>query len=111
MAGNIVETRVARVPEVQRVSTLAGSEVYGGFTLKFNDEDTEQLPHNASAEEVNIVGTRQVVRDHFLFHTACAFCYFCLRVTRDLHPRRGWGFDRRDCWFRTQPACNVSASN
>lgn len=43
---------MARVPEVQRVSTLAGSEVYGGFTLKFFDEETDQLPHNATAEEV-----------------------------------------------------------
>lgn len=51
-AGNIVETQVARVPEIQRVSTVAGSEVYGGFTLTFSDEETELLPHNATAEEV-----------------------------------------------------------
>lgn len=51
-AGNIVQTRVARAPEVQRVSTLAGSEVYGGFTLTFSDDETEQLPYNATANEV-----------------------------------------------------------
>lgn len=51
-AGNIVETRVARAPEIQRVSTLAGSEVYGGFTLTFSDDETEQLSYNATADEV-----------------------------------------------------------
>lgn len=51
-AGNIVETQAARVPEIQRVSTVAGSEVYGGFTLMFFDEETELLSHNATAEEV-----------------------------------------------------------
>lgn len=51
-AGNIVETQEARVPEVQRVSTVASSEVYGSFTLFFFGEETEQLRHNATAEEV-----------------------------------------------------------
>lgn len=49
---------MAQVPEVQRVSTLAGSEVYGGFTLKFSDEETELLPHSATAEEVSVVDAR-----------------------------------------------------
>lgn len=50
-AGSIVEAQAARVPEIQRVSTVAGSEVYGGFTLMLFDEETELLPHNATAEE------------------------------------------------------------
>ena len=53
-AGNIVEIQAARVPEIQRVSTVAGSEVYGGFTLMFLDEETDLLPHNATAEEVRL---------------------------------------------------------
>lgn len=51
-AGNIVETRVARAPEIQRVSTMAGSEVYGEFTLMFSDDETEPLSYNATADEV-----------------------------------------------------------
>ena len=51
-AGNLVETQLARAPEIQRVSTSAGSEVYGGFTLGFNNGTTEELVYNATAYEV-----------------------------------------------------------
>lgn len=51
-AGNIVETRMARAPEIQQLSTLAGSEVYGGFSLMFAETETDQLPFNATADEV-----------------------------------------------------------
>lgn len=51
-AGNLVETQLARAPEIQRVSTSAGSEVYGTFTLAFNNGTTEELVYNATAEEV-----------------------------------------------------------
>ncbi|CAM9426180.1 unnamed protein product, partial [Ectocarpus fasciculatus] len=51
-AGNIVETRMSRAPEIQRLSTLAGSEVYGGFSLMFAETETDQLPFNATADEV-----------------------------------------------------------
>lgn len=53
-AGNLVQKQLAQAPEVQRVSTSAGSEIFGGFTLGFNGEMTERLQHNATAEEVRI---------------------------------------------------------
>lgn len=51
-AGNVIETRMSRVPEVQRVSTMASSEMYGFFTLTFGEEETEPLPFNATGFEV-----------------------------------------------------------
>ncbi|CAM9632935.1 unnamed protein product, partial [Hapterophycus canaliculatus] len=48
-AGNIVETRMSRVPEVQRVSTFGSSEIYGDFTLGFAEEETDLIPFNATA--------------------------------------------------------------
>ena len=51
-AGNLVEIQAAHVPEVQRVSTSAGSSVWGYFTLGFNGEETEGLQFNSTAEEV-----------------------------------------------------------
>lgn len=56
-AGNIVEMQLARAPEIQRVSTSAGSEVYGGFTLGFNNDTTEELVYNATAHEVRTSAT------------------------------------------------------
>lgn len=55
-AGNIIETQSARIPEKQRVSTSASSGVSGWFTLKFDDETTMAVSHNASAEEVRATG-------------------------------------------------------
>lgn len=54
-AGNLVETQIARVPEIQQVSTSAGSEMIGVFTLAFSGEETGQLPYNATAAEVRSV--------------------------------------------------------
>ena len=51
-AGSLVEVQKAHAPEIQRVSTSAGSEVLGYFTLGFNGEETTALPYNATAEEV-----------------------------------------------------------
>lgn len=56
-AGNLVEVQLARAPEIQRVSTSAGSEIYGGFTLGFNNETTEELVYNATANEVRTSAT------------------------------------------------------
>lgn len=50
--GNLVEVQAAHVPEVQQVSTSAGSSVWGYFTLGFNGEETEGLQFNSTAEEV-----------------------------------------------------------
>lgn len=55
-AGNMIETQSARIPEKQRVSTSASSGVSGWFTVKFGDETTAALAHNASAEEVRATG-------------------------------------------------------
>lgn len=52
-AGNLVETQIARTPEIQRVSTSAGSAVWGGYTLEFNGNVTEELVYNATADEVS----------------------------------------------------------
>lgn len=51
-AGNLVEIQAAHTPEVQRVSTSAGSSIWGYFTLGFNGETTEGLQFNATAKEV-----------------------------------------------------------
>lgn len=51
-AGNIFEVQTARAPEIQRVSTFAGSEVSGSFTLGFKNGTTEELKYNATADEV-----------------------------------------------------------
>lgn len=50
--GNLAEIQAAHAPEVQRVSTFAGSSVWGYFTLGFNGEETEGLQYNSTAEEV-----------------------------------------------------------
>lgn len=57
-AGNLAEAQLARAPEIQRVSTSAGSEVYGGFTLGFNNETTEELVYNATADQVRTSARR-----------------------------------------------------
>lgn len=59
-AGNLVQTRMARSSEIQRVSTSASSEIYGGFQLGFNGEKTDQLPYNATADEVKV--TAEIIR-------------------------------------------------
>lgn len=46
---------MSRAPEVQRVSTLASSEIYGDFTLVFADEETEPISYNATADEVGTI--------------------------------------------------------
>lgn len=51
-AGNVLELQSARVPEIQRISTLASSGVSGWFTIEFGEEQTVKIGHNASAEEV-----------------------------------------------------------
>lgn len=52
-AGNLVETQISRTPEIQRVSTSAGSAIWGGYTLEFNGKVTEELVYNATADEVS----------------------------------------------------------
>lgn len=44
---------MARTPEIQRVSTSAGSAISGGFTLELSGEVTEELVYNATADEVS----------------------------------------------------------
>lgn len=37
------------------MSTSASSEIYGHFTLAVADEETEPIPHNATAYEVGTI--------------------------------------------------------
>lgn len=72
-AGNLVEMQIARTPEIQRVSTSAGSAILGGFTLEFNGKVTEGLVYNATVDEVSQQRPAEPSVDEITFMTLPAW--------------------------------------